>query len=272
MKKLKFVHITKCGGTTIENIAKKNNVYWGRFDNEYKKAISENEGPLKIDLWHYAPRYMKPNKLKYILDKYDFFTVVRNPYSRMISEYYSYWGPKHNITENKDQFNKTITEFLEQTKEKLRNIDDLLCCHYIPQWLYLLDKDGNIIIRNIIKQENLNDEFNQLMTTYGYSIRLSRNNKNNPALGDKFTVKDLSKKNIDLINEIYQKDFELFGYEMIHRYSSKKNSVKQNNNKSKQNNNKPKQNNNKTKQNNHKQLKNNNREESFFETISKLIL
>ena len=215
MKKLKFVHITKCGGTTIENIAKKNNVYWGRFDNEYKKAISENEGPLKIDLWHYAPRYMKQNKLKYILDKYDFFTVVRNPYSRIISEYYSYWGPKHNITENKDQFNKTITEFLEQTKEKLRNIDDLLCCHYIPQWLYLLDKDGNIIIKNIIKQENLNEEFNELMTTYGYSIRLSRNNKNNPALGNKFTVKDLSKKNIDLINTIYQKDFELFGYEML---------------------------------------------------------
>ena len=35
MKQLKFIHITKCAGTTIENIGKKNNILWGRFYTEY---------------------------------------------------------------------------------------------------------------------------------------------------------------------------------------------------------------------------------------------
>ena len=35
MKVLKFIHITKCGGTTIEDLGKSNNIDWGRFHQEY---------------------------------------------------------------------------------------------------------------------------------------------------------------------------------------------------------------------------------------------
>lgn len=35
MKELKFIHITKCAGTTIENLGKKNNILWGKFHKEY---------------------------------------------------------------------------------------------------------------------------------------------------------------------------------------------------------------------------------------------
>ena len=36
LKQLKFIHITKTGGTTIEEIGKENNIKWGRFHKEYK--------------------------------------------------------------------------------------------------------------------------------------------------------------------------------------------------------------------------------------------
>ena len=36
MKDLKFIHITKTAGTTIENLAKANNINWGRFDLDYR--------------------------------------------------------------------------------------------------------------------------------------------------------------------------------------------------------------------------------------------
>ena len=35
MKQLKFIHITKCVGTSIEDIGKQNNIKWGRFHMEY---------------------------------------------------------------------------------------------------------------------------------------------------------------------------------------------------------------------------------------------
>lgn len=35
MKELKYIHITKCAGTTIEDVGKENNIYWGRFHTEY---------------------------------------------------------------------------------------------------------------------------------------------------------------------------------------------------------------------------------------------
>ena len=38
-QKLKFLHISKCAGTIIEDIAKDIGIYWGRFDNS---LIQEN--------------------------------------------------------------------------------------------------------------------------------------------------------------------------------------------------------------------------------------
>ena len=35
MKPLKFIHITKTAGTTIENLGLKKNIKWGRFHKEY---------------------------------------------------------------------------------------------------------------------------------------------------------------------------------------------------------------------------------------------
>ena len=50
MKELKFIHITKCAGSFIENIGKENNYFWGEWHKEYG--------------WWHQPFIDKPEWLK----------------------------------------------------------------------------------------------------------------------------------------------------------------------------------------------------------------
>lgn len=80
--------------------------------------------------------------------------------------------------------------------------------HYSPQHLYL-DKNINI---HILKFENLENEFNTLMDKYNLNIKL--NVRSNTSKKD-HSIMDFSNELINLINDVYSKDFELFGYEKI---------------------------------------------------------
>ena len=82
-KELKFIHITKTGGSSIEECAKKKGILFGVHDPVYMN-------PPRCK-WH--PHHAIFTKLPIEVRRtYDWFTVVRNPYDRIISEYYCKWG------------------------------------------------------------------------------------------------------------------------------------------------------------------------------------
>ena len=188
-KKLKFIHITKCAGTFIEDLGKSYNIKWGRFHKEY-------------GFWH---NYTIPKNIKH---KYDWFMIVRNPYTRILSEYYCKWigiGEK-NISHSKEEFNKYLIE-----KIKNRNSQRF---HYMPQHNYL-DKSINI---EIIKFENMHDELTKLFKKNNLNITIPNKKTNSREQGNSkllFTINDFSPELIHLINEVYDKDFKVFGYEKI---------------------------------------------------------
>ena len=190
MKQLKFSHITKTGGTSIENIAKNNNIYWGRFDLSFNKR------------WH-----IPLSKLNYILkNRYDWFIICRNPYDRIISEYHCKWGgigknkklliKKH----NKIQFNNYVRNRIKNRK-KFKYLG-----HYLPQHLYHIP---NV---NVLKFENLKDDFDILMKKYNLKLELNVKDNSNQKF---FTIHDFDKQTINLINKVYHKDFKIFNYEKI---------------------------------------------------------
>lgn len=191
-KSLKFIHITKCAGTFIEDVGKYHNINWGRFDTEY-------------GYWHDIFS-LKPQSLK---NKYDWFMIIRNPYDRILSEYYCEWGGigKKNITHTKEQFNQFLIY-------KIRN-RSLSGDHYTEQYKYL---DKNVPI-NIIRFENLNAELDLLFKKYNIPINVFEYRKQNTRQSKnkelKFTKDDFSKELISTINDIYDKDFEEFNYEKI---------------------------------------------------------
>ena len=189
MKELKFIHITKTGGTSIENIAKSHNILWGRFHKEYGH-------------WH------EIFKQKSIIfkNKYDWFVVVRNPYERIVSEFYCKWGT--NIKINKYHISKLEFNYFIQKYIIYRNRVGGYG-HYIEQYKYI-DDVSNI---QILKFENLKEEFNNLMNKYSLNMKLTRHD-NKGIL--KFTIDSLSQESIKLINKVYEKDFKMFGYKRLH--------------------------------------------------------
>jgi len=184
MRELKFIHITKCAGTTIEDLGKDHGKRWGRYHKEYG--------------WWHEIFSKKSQNLK---DKYDWFMVVRNPYDRILSEYYCKWGGKGKKDDHtKEDFNLFLINKINRRSQKGH--------HYTEQYKYL-DKNCKI---NIIKFENLDKEFNNLMSSY--KINLELNKHSNKSSEKKFTVSDFSPKLIRLINKVYEKDFKHFGYSM----------------------------------------------------------
>lgn len=193
MKELKFIHITKCAGTFIEKVGKANNIDWGLY--HYKTG--------EYGHWH-KPFSKKPTHLK---EKYDWFVIVRNPYTRILSEYYCRWGGIGNkaIIHSKEEFNKYL----------IQQINKKPVYHYNEQYEYI---DNKIPI-NIIKFENLNEDLEILFKKYNLNIDIRKykklNTKEDRNKTINFTIEDFNSELINLINNVYKKDFELFGYKMI---------------------------------------------------------
>jgi hypothetical protein len=192
-KELKFLHITKTGGTTIENIANAKGIKWGRFH-----LTGRNELPY----WHDDLSMLSAD----LKQKYDWFAVVRNPYDRIISEYHCPWIGISKKDKSVTDFNATLTKLINYRMRFAKNNGG---GHFKEQWRYV-DISTNV---HILKFENLQTEFDALMQKYGLNLTLG-SIKYNPSLPKKFTVDDLSPDTIRLINEVYKKDFILFKYQL----------------------------------------------------------
>jgi hypothetical protein len=190
MKPLKFIHITKCAGSTIEDLGLKNGYIWGRHHRT------------EYGFWH----DLFPKKNIKLKNKYDWFMVVRNPYERLVSEFYCRWGglgQQKEINLNQQQFNNYIENKILEPNKK---------AHYLEQHKYI-DPEQTI---HIIRYENIENEFNKLMDKYSIKIKWDPNMKyNKPLHFKKFSVKSFSPRVINLINKIYDKDFSIFGYKKI---------------------------------------------------------
>jgi hypothetical protein len=201
MKELKFIHITKCGGSSIEDIGKDNNIYWGKYDNLYKDYnLNYHDYPSKFPL--------------HIQEKYDWFMIVRDPYDRILSEYYCNWGGigefNNLVKHSKNQFNTYLINKIKNRNNNNNNTRDGF--HYLPQFSYLLNNKNNNV--HILKIENLEKDFKELTETYNLNLNLNKHINKSKFIKN-FTINDFSFELIQIINKVYKEDFRIFNYKMI---------------------------------------------------------
>ena len=185
--KLKFMHIPKTAGTSIEKAAKNNNLLWGKYDTTLKSYK-------EISAWH-CPQKISPY----------YFCIIRNPFDRFISQFY-------HDNEIKDYNSEKLNNFIEIIIPLIKNNMNIHDNHFLPQYKFY--EKCHIII----SFDNLQNNLNNLMKMFNLPSLLldklpggkAQQKKRDKITINKLTYLDINKKNKDLIKQIYKLDFKLY--------------------------------------------------------------
>ena len=195
-KNLLFIHIPKTGGTVIEDNIKKQTPQklFSCFNNTILDFPYNNQA---LQHQFYTTIYKFRDRLDINFNNIKIFSVVRNPYDRIISDLF-WW----------ELIEKDFTA--EQVYNIIKNnylYRDDLDNHNEPQYKFITDENCELIKNiKIFKTETLNESNNKLNKFIGFDINIKQTNVN------KDYSSYLNKDSISLINTFYKKDFELFNY------------------------------------------------------------
>ena len=203
-RKTIFIHIPKTGGTSIETHFNMGFLYNGWHHGSNKPQC------LKHDI-------MRDMKVKFPeeCNSYAKFTVVRNPYDRMVSWYFHL---KSYVEEDGFDLEKDFTlsfiEWIETpfktnyTKWSLSEVGqkDPNPIYLNPQHTYI---DETV---TVLKYENLNSELSEY---FGEEINLPTINKSHLRRGHFLNY--YNKHSLDIVYERYKEDFEKFNYKRIEK-------------------------------------------------------
>ncbi|CAB9500460.1 Sulfotransferase family [Seminavis robusta] len=256
---LEFVHIPKTSGTAIEVAAARQNITWGlcHFRNlpaflvpSYQKVdypgcnrLAKGQRARRWPFcpgqcWHQPPAKFyqhdnnngpNPSQQNPYSNK-NLFAIVRNPYARMISEFYCPWSGYTSADEGEHN-QESLNIFLQQ--KLLQYQKDPVDLHLLPQSHFIfgsLTKEGPIVqvVDHVLFFENLTSHVHELFQAYDLDIALehvnagtdkTQQNQQQRQRSRRMGVGDLSNETIELINEIHREDFETLGYQGINPHN-----------------------------------------------------
>ena len=198
-RKFIFVHIPKNAGSTVEvtlGIHKKECMVEG------KDSIIENG--ISYSLQHLTSKQLKTHNItKNIFDTYFKFAFVRNPYQRVLSEYF--WLNQKNISKVKvspENFTKWIDEFYSVIDKD----------HKLTQYEYLYDENKNVLVDFIGTVENFDEDFTTITKKFGRPMFAKEYNSSRVKKSVNHSSY-LTQENKEKIYNLFKIDFETFGYE-----------------------------------------------------------
>lgn len=195
-RKFIFLHIPKCGGTSIETAF-----------NAWTNTYSTN--------YFYLGKHRQHFLLDEILDEYPKcsnyfkFSFIRNPFSRIVSEY------NYILSNLKNLKNLSFKDFVLNLEFYLNNVaykyHDLSLCDY------LLNQEDELVVDFVGRLENFQEDFNEVCSKIKVpNLFLPHKNASKKSLHNstqKHYNEYYDNETKQIVAEKYAKDIEYFGYE-----------------------------------------------------------
>ncbi|MFK5969712.1 MAG: sulfotransferase family 2 domain-containing protein [Candidatus Marithrix sp.] len=205
--KVIFIHIQRTGGNSIQKI-------FEQFDPDLvaKVHIKPNQNRLK----HCFITDIKDVIENDIFQDYLKFTIIRNPYDRIVSWYFKI---KHEtIDEPLAQDAKMLGDkVMLEVNKHANNFDEFLALpdnhdlfnrFHINQLDYIT-KNNTVLVDKILSFENLASDFNDLANEIDFAGKLLHSNKSKRNSDYQNYYNDMTK---NMIFQRFKKDFDYFGY------------------------------------------------------------
>ncbi|MDC0601603.1 sulfotransferase family protein [Aliiglaciecola sp.] len=144
------------------------------------------------------------------LTNYFKFTIVRNPWDRLVSAYFFL---------KKGGFGKKDRAWFERELSAYNSFDDFVknwlskdniqkWHHFRPQYQYILNKHGKIKLDFVGFLENIDQDFDIIKNQIGLEVNLNESNK---STHNKY-IDYYNEETKDIVAKVYAEDISLLGY------------------------------------------------------------
>ena len=138
------------------------------------------------------------------------FTFVRNPWDRLYSAYKFLQKGGINI-HDKNAFDMYLSEYNDFEDFVLNGLNEKILfeiTHFIPQFKFVCDENGTILVDYIAKFEDIENEILELNSLMKTKVKLEYHNVNIK----KSYTEIYSPEMIEVVKRIYKKDIDIFEY------------------------------------------------------------
>jgi hypothetical protein len=170
-----------------------------------------------IELDHISIQYIKSRIPQQIFNNMFKFAFVRNPYDRLVSEYF--WKRKDDdVRFSINCRDMTFTQFIKTLRRRFKLVMNQPQCevsHLLPQYLFVCNSDGEIIVDYIAKYEDgLEKGLRESLSMIGHDVpsEIKLPKSNNTSKSREHYTNYYTPELSDIVYHLYERDFEIFDY------------------------------------------------------------
>ena len=207
-KKCIFIHIPKCGGTSVEDVIwpkeqgrTEVDLWMGfvsRFENKYQTG----------GLQHLLSWQVREEVGSDVFSAYYKFAFVRNPWDRIVSQF-AYMQQRPDLM---DFLGMTSGTEFKAYLELIRRKEHV---QWMPQHCFLLDHDGKLRVDRVGRLEDFQSDANDILERLGLagSLKLGHDNRSKRLPTSHYFA---DAEAVEMVADIYAEDIKLLGYQYVH--------------------------------------------------------